>query len=47
MLGSRIYTPIVSNKEREMMDLFRHLRIHTSKKKSKDALKNNQKKLNP
>tara|TARA_Y100000114_G_C11595012_1_gene247593 strand:+ start:322 stop:597 length:276 start_codon:yes stop_codon:yes gene_type:complete len=39
MLGSRVYTLIVSNKEREMMDLFRHLRIHTSNKKSKDALK--------
>ena len=41
MLGSRVYTPIVSNEEREMMDLFRHLRIHTSTKKPKEVEKTN------
>ena len=33
MLGSRVYTSTIPNEEREMMDLFRHLRIHTSTKK--------------
>ena len=41
MLGSRVYTPIVSNEEREMMDLFRHLRIHPSTKKPKEVEKTN------